>query len=187
MSISVRQKMKPHRFILSALILTISACATTGDNQYLSPSGRYAIHFYQARGESDSCYQIVDNHRPNYPYSSLGGATPLDESNIFWSQTERTCLIHENRFGPWRVLHLVILPEDEDRESYEIHMRPLEKQLFRQEKIKAVSLSDEEALFQSVDSNAQMRCSIKNLIAESQRQGAICISNEELRDQIVSP
>jgi len=176
------RKMKLHRVILAALMLIISACTTVGNNQHRSPSGRYAINFYQAQGESDSCYQIVDNHRPDYSYSSLGGATPLDESSIFWSPTERTCLIHENRFGPWRVLHLVILPEDGDRDYYEIHMRPLERQLFRQEKINAVSLSDEEAVFQSVDSNAQIRCSIENLIAESQRQGSIHIPDEEIRD-----
>jgi hypothetical protein len=174
--------MKLHRIILAALILTISACTTVGDNQHRSPSGKYAIYFYQARGESDSYYQIVDNRRPDFQYSSLGGATRLDDSSIFWSPTERTCIIHENRFGPWRVLHLIILPDQEDRECYEIHMRPLEKQLFRQEKIKAVSLSDEDAVFQSMGNAEKIKVSIKNLIAESQRQGSTYIPDEELRD-----
>jgi hypothetical protein len=177
-----RSAMKLHRFILAALILTISACTTIGDNQHRSPSGKYAIDFYQAQGESDSYYQIVNSQRPDFQYSSLGGATRLDDCSIFWSPTERTCLIHENRFGPWRVLHLVILPEQGDREYYEIHMRPLEKQHFRQEKIKAIYLSDEGVVFQLVDKNAKMKFSIKNLIAESQRQGSIYIPDEELRD-----
>lgn len=185
--------MKLQRSILAAISLTISACTTVGDNRHVSPSGKYSINFYEAisvgDADLDSYYQIVNSDRPDIQYSSIGGATPLNDKDIFWSPTEKTCIILENRpgavglqsgSGSIRILWIVRI--NESIEYHQIYMRPFERQYFKEEKINVLSASDVGVTFQAVNEQVTKEFSIENLIEESYQQDARNLKDDEIHD-----
>jgi hypothetical protein len=181
--------MNLNRIIIAALIVAISACATVEDSQHLSPSRKYAINFYEARGESDSYYQILNLEQPDITYSSIGGATPLNNHDIYWSPTEKTCAILENRPGSVglqngtgliRILYIVSIKGD--REYHQIYMRPFESQYFNGEKVKVSQISDKLVRFEGVDQQFSREFSIASLIDYSYQQGVKNFKDNEIQE-----
>jgi hypothetical protein len=181
--------MKSHCFLLAAPILLICACASVSDHPHLSPSGKYAITFYEAKGEADSYYQMVDHAHPEIRYASIGGATPLDDGDMIWSPTEKTCVILENRpgsvglqngTGQIRILYIVTLKEDS--EYHMIYLRPFERHYFKEKKIKVFSVSDARVTFQVVNEQGTKDFSMEKLIEESHRQNAQNYHDHEILD-----
>lgn len=155
----------------------------------MSPSGKYSITFYEAKGEGDSYYQIENKVRPDIQYSSIGGATPLVNSDILWSPTEKTCVILEKRPGSIglqngsgliRILYVVTL--DEDRKYHMIYMRPFERQYFKEEEIKVLSVSDAGVAFQAVNEHVTQDFGIEKLISESYQQDSKNFKDNEILD-----
>lgn len=166
--------MNAYHLMISALILMNSACTTIGENHHISPSGKYSITFHEAIGESDSYYQIHNKDRPDFQYGSIGGSTPLNDKDIIWSPTEKTCLIIEKRpgyvglengDGTIRILYVVQI--NEDRECHQIYMRPFERKYFNQEKASILRINDEKVTFYFADETVTKEWSIVNLIKES--------------------
>ncbi len=185
--------MKLQRSILAALTMTISACTTIGDNRHVSPSGKYSINFYEATSvgdaDQDSYYQIVNSDRPDIQYFSIGGATPLNDNDIFWSPTEKTCVILENRpgavglqsgSGSIRILYIVRI--NENIEDHHVYMRPFERQYFKEKKINVLSVSDAAVTFQVANEQVTNDFSIESLIEESYRQNAQNFKDDEILD-----
>jgi len=166
--------MNAYHLMISALILMNSACTMISDNRHVSPSGKYSITFHEAKGESDSYYQIHNKDRPDFQYGSIGGSTPLNDKDIIWSPTEKTCLIIEKRpghvglengYGTIRILYVVQIHDD--RECHQIYMRPLERKYFNQEKAGILRINDEKVTFYFTDESVTKEWSIENLIKES--------------------
>ncbi|QTN33427.1 hypothetical protein HZ994_14245 [Akkermansiaceae bacterium] len=181
--------MKTYQSIFAAQVLMVSACTTAVDNRHVSASGKYEIRFFEAKGESDSRYQIRNRGRPNLHYPSPGGATPLASEYISWSPTEKTCAIIERRPGSIglpngtgliRILYIVSIAENSG--YHQIYMRPFEVLHFNDEKVRVLSVSDEVLRFRSASGRITKEFGIDAMVEESHRQYALNLKDDEILD-----